>query len=163
MPRYFADTHENGVLLRDDEGAELRGPEEARHIALETIADMAQAKILDGGRDHVQIDIRDAGQRVIYSVAVTLAGGWVDAPADRAAPETAIIREFLLGIVQSSAAHGEDAISRLEQFRSLQQAVTALAPGDANASDVARQIIAEINRLIERERSRAAATRCVTP
>ena len=152
MPRYFADTFENGVLSPDDEGAELRGPDDARRIALEAMADLARERVLNEDQGHIRIDIRDAARRIVYSVAMTLEGGWADMSDAGISSKTAIVRQFLLGIVQSCAARGEDVVSRLEQFRALQQAVTALAPGDANASEISREIVTEIDRLLDHER-----------
>lgn len=55
-----------------------------------------------------------------------------------------LAREFVRGIVQSAIAEGRDPVTRLQQFRALQQAVVAMTP-DPAAVRTSKQVVRAID------------------
>ncbi len=49
MPRYFIDTHDGDLFLKDEEGLDLHGLQEARVQAQGALADLAREKIARAG------------------------------------------------------------------------------------------------------------------
>ena len=76
MPRYFIDTDDGDVNVRDEEGSDLSGPHAARLIALDALPDMARQKMPDGDRRTFTVGVRDAAGAVVYTATLDLRGDW---------------------------------------------------------------------------------------
>ena len=62
MPRYYFDFLDNGGLLVDDEGRELRDVQEVQVEAARSLIDMARDSLLDGATgliDRIAVQVRD--------------------------------------------------------------------------------------------------------
>ena len=79
MPRYFFDIDEGEHHLRDDEGWECPGLQEACAAAVRTLPDIARDGVLDGGRQDFVATVRDAGDRMLLRVTLSLRTEWLPA------------------------------------------------------------------------------------
>ena len=82
MPRYFFDTDDGDLGIRDDEGYELPDDAAARREAMSALPDMARDKLPDGDRRTFSAVVKDATGRAIYSAVLSLEGGWIKEPSD---------------------------------------------------------------------------------
>lgn len=76
MPRYFIDTSDGDVFVRDDEGYELPDARAARDTAQAALPDMAREKMPDGESRTLCAFVRDETGAVIYRVALSLVREW---------------------------------------------------------------------------------------
>ena len=82
MQRYYFDT-DNGILpVRDDAGQEFASVEAARDMAQRALRDMAQQEIPDGERRVFTVAIRDGNETILYVATLTLAGEWKVPPSN---------------------------------------------------------------------------------
>ena len=63
MPRYFFDSFDGARLVRDEEGLELGGIEEARDAAIAGLADLARDVLPGAHRRELAIEVRDTSDR----------------------------------------------------------------------------------------------------
>ena len=59
MTRYHFHIHENGRVIRDDEGLEFEGKAQARHEALATGASIAREAFIAGSACQIVIDVQE--------------------------------------------------------------------------------------------------------
>ncbi len=76
MPRFFIDTSDGDLEIRDDQGIEFLCAEDARVAALAALPDMARDKIPDGDRRLFFVSVRDEHGNTIYKASLFLAGAW---------------------------------------------------------------------------------------
>jgi hypothetical protein len=77
MPRYFFDIHD-GSTLRDDEGMDLLGPEDAARHAKTVLPQIAAHEISkDGEHQAFSVLVTDEDGHPIYSAALTYTGTWL--------------------------------------------------------------------------------------
>lgn len=77
VPRYFFDIHD-GQTLRDDEGMDLAGPEEAARHAKSVLPEIAAHEVpKDGEHQAFSVLVTDEDGHPIYSAAVTYTGTWL--------------------------------------------------------------------------------------
>jgi hypothetical protein len=66
MPRYFFDSRDGDHFIRDDEGVELDGIEQARDEATLALRDLAKDALPRATRRELSIEVRDeAGRQLI--------------------------------------------------------------------------------------------------
>jgi len=70
MPRYFFDTHDGDLFIRDDDGLELDGIEAARDAATGGLADLARDAIPGSMRRELSVQVRDEGDKPIIRAAL---------------------------------------------------------------------------------------------
>ncbi len=78
MPRFHFDLREDGVVVRDDEGAELTDDKAAERQAIETATSVARDAFANGSADSVLVEVRDGHREAVIKVAVTLTVERVD-------------------------------------------------------------------------------------
>lgn len=77
MPRYFFDIHD-GITLRDEEGIELSGPEQAAQHAKKVLPEIVAHEVpKDGEHQAFSVLVTDEDGHPIYSAAVTYTGTWL--------------------------------------------------------------------------------------
>ncbi len=76
MPRYFIDTDDGDLTIKDEEGHEFHDLHAARDAAHEALPDMAREKMPDGERRDFQATVRDKDGVVLYTVKLSLKGHW---------------------------------------------------------------------------------------
>ena len=79
MSRFFFDTDDGELLLRDPEGQDLPDAEAARQLALTALRDMAVEALPDGDRRVFAVNVRDERDRMIYKAEFELRGQWLRA------------------------------------------------------------------------------------
>jgi hypothetical protein len=72
MPRYYFDTSDGAVLLRDFDGFELPDLEAARREALMALPGIARGRILGGGPGDVAATVRSETGTVLFKATLTL-------------------------------------------------------------------------------------------
>ncbi len=80
MPRYFIDTDDEVLLVRDEDGHDLHSLKAARDAAHIALADMAQQKMPDGESRTFQASVRDESGTLVYVANLKLTGEWKVAP-----------------------------------------------------------------------------------
>jgi hypothetical protein len=77
VPRYFFDIHD-GQMLRDDEGIDLPGPEDAARHAKTVLPEIAAHEVRkDGEHQAYSVLVTDEDGHPIYSVVLTYTGTWL--------------------------------------------------------------------------------------
>ena len=76
MPRYYIDSDDDDLSVRDDEGEEMAGPQAARVAALRVLPDMARDKIPDEDARTFTVTVRNEAGAAIYTATLTLVGRW---------------------------------------------------------------------------------------
>ena len=77
VPRYFFDIH-GRQTLRDDEGMDLPGPQEAARYAKSVLPQIAAHEVpKDGESQAFSVLVTDEDGHPIYSAAVTYTGTWL--------------------------------------------------------------------------------------
>ncbi|KQO73422.1 hypothetical protein ASF58_22895 [Methylobacterium sp. Leaf125] len=77
MPRYFFDIHD-GKILRDEEGTDLPGPEEAACYAKTVLPEITAHEVpRDGEHQAFSVLVTDEDGHPIYSAAMTYTGTWL--------------------------------------------------------------------------------------
>ncbi|WP_244479885.1 MULTISPECIES: hypothetical protein [unclassified Methylobacterium] len=77
VPRYFFDIHD-GKTTRDDEGMDLRGPEEAAQYAKSVLPGIVAHEVpKDGEHQAFSVLVTDEDGHPIYSAAMTYTGTWL--------------------------------------------------------------------------------------
>lgn len=84
MPRYFIDIDDGERHLRDDEGSEYPGLQEAHDAAMHTLPEVARDVVLDGGRQALVATVRDAGDHALLKVTLSLRTEWLAVGTDQA-------------------------------------------------------------------------------
>ena len=79
MPLYFVDTDDGDQYMADEDGYDLPGPEAARQIALDAMADMARDKIFDGDQLAIVAVVKDDVGTVLYRATLSMHGEWIRA------------------------------------------------------------------------------------
>ena len=79
MPRYFFDIDDGERHLRDDEGWEYPGLQEACAAAIRTLPDIARDGVLAGDRQDIVATVRDAGNQMLLRVTLSLRTEWLPA------------------------------------------------------------------------------------
>ncbi len=72
MPRFHFDLRENGVVVKDDDGAELADEKAAERQAIETATSVARDAFIRGCTDKVLVEVRASDREPCIKVAVTL-------------------------------------------------------------------------------------------
>ena len=80
MAIFFFDFHDGKDYFRDEEGSELSNPEMAAVEALETLAEFARCKTLEGGRRDITVDVRTEAELVIFTATQSLVARWTEQP-----------------------------------------------------------------------------------
>ncbi len=74
MPRYFIDTHDGDLFLKDEEGLDLSSLQEARAQAQGALADLAREKIARAGSQwSMTTFVRDESGKIVIRAALSLA------------------------------------------------------------------------------------------
>ena len=77
MPRYFFDVHDGDKHHIDTTGHEFPDAESARLEALGSLPHIAQDEMPDGDQRVFIMDVRDDGDRVIFTATLALIARWV--------------------------------------------------------------------------------------
>ncbi|WP_336489439.1 DUF6894 family protein [Methylobacterium nigriterrae] len=77
MPRYYIDTDDGDLNVRDERGEELPDRAAARRIAIGVLPDMARSALPDGDRRTFVASVRDEQGRTIFRARLSLTAGWV--------------------------------------------------------------------------------------
>ena len=80
MPRFFIDTSDGDLSLRDDDGYDLPNVHAARDAAIDALPDMARDKLPDGERRAFTVVVRSEDGQPLYSAALSFAGDWQVTP-----------------------------------------------------------------------------------
>lgn len=81
MPKFFIDTSDGDLSVRDEEGFDFSDVHEAREAAIDTLPDMARSKLPDSDHRMFVTTLRDEYGRVIYEATLTMDGAWKVPPA----------------------------------------------------------------------------------
>lgn len=81
MPRYYIDTDDDVLSVRDEEGQEFANVEATRHLAHVALSDMMRHKLPDGEPRIVTASLRDESGSILYVATLTLAGEWRGPPS----------------------------------------------------------------------------------
>lgn len=76
MPKYFIDTDDGDLHIKDEEGLEFFDLEAARDAAQQVLPDMARQKMPDGEQRDFRAVLRDEHGLVLYIVTLSLKGEW---------------------------------------------------------------------------------------
>lgn len=77
VPRYFFDIHDD-KMLRDDEGMDLAGPQEAAGYAKKVLPQIVADDVpKDGEHQAFSVLVTDEEGHPIYSAAMTYTGTWL--------------------------------------------------------------------------------------
>ncbi|TNC05117.1 hypothetical protein FF100_36125 [Methylobacterium terricola] len=76
MARYFIDTDDDDLAIRDDEGIEFPDIQAARDAAHMALPDMARQKMPDGDRRTFKVSVRDSHNNVLYIATLVFSGEW---------------------------------------------------------------------------------------
>jgi hypothetical protein len=91
MPRYFFDTHDGEHELRDEEGSELLGLQEARDEAIRVLPGIARDVLPGGDRGDFVSTVRDERGRPVFRATLSLRAEWLAPnPVAEAAPHGAV-------------------------------------------------------------------------
>ena len=71
MPRYFFDTRDDHLFVRDEEGLELSGLAAARAEATSALADMAQDALAKERARTLSVEVRDENDRHVLKASVS--------------------------------------------------------------------------------------------
>lgn len=74
MPRYFIDTHDDDMLVKDEDGMEFADADEAREAALAALPDMVRDKVRDGTDRTFCASVRDEAGTVLFKATLALTG-----------------------------------------------------------------------------------------
>ncbi|WP_336489296.1 DUF6894 family protein [Methylobacterium nigriterrae] len=77
MPRFFIDTDDGDLHVRDDEGQDLPDRAAAREIAIDVLPDMARSELPDGDRRTFTSSVRDESGTVIFRASLSLVAEWL--------------------------------------------------------------------------------------
>ncbi|MGX7709516.1 DUF6894 family protein [Methylobacterium sp. Gmos1] len=77
MPRYFIDTDDDDLAVRDDEGLDFSDLRAARDAAHEALPGMAEQKMPDGERRNFTASVRDVSGNLLYVATLSLSGVWI--------------------------------------------------------------------------------------
>ena len=81
MPRYFFDTKDGGLAVRDDEGHELPDAATVRRMAIEALSDLASDDMPEDGDRHVVfVRVRDERDHIVFHASLSLVADWIDEP-----------------------------------------------------------------------------------
>jgi hypothetical protein len=80
MHRYYFDTDDGFLPVRDDAGQAFASVEAARDLAQRALRDMAQQGIPDGERRTFTASVRDENGTILYVATLTLVGEWKVSP-----------------------------------------------------------------------------------
>ena len=72
MTRYHFHIHENGHVIRDDEGLELDGRAQVRREALATGASIAKEAFIAGSACQVVVDVQEGGDIPFLKVSISI-------------------------------------------------------------------------------------------
>ena len=79
MPRYYFDTIDGDLSVRDAEGVVIDDPEEVRRRAVSALPELARDDLPDGADDHVFIvRVRDEDGRHVFHATLSLVTDWMD-------------------------------------------------------------------------------------
>lgn len=70
MPRFYFDSRDGDLFIRDDEGLDLDTVEQARDEATAGLADLAKDAIPGGVRRELAIEVRDGTDRRIIRASL---------------------------------------------------------------------------------------------
>jgi hypothetical protein len=77
MPRFYFDTTDTGQATLDDEGLDLSTIEEARHMALRALADLANDELPNVDRRDFTITVRDDTGKALLTAILSLRLEWL--------------------------------------------------------------------------------------
>lgn len=80
MPRYYIDTDDDVLPVRDDTGQDFTHVGQARNLAQRALREMAQQQVPDGERRVFRASVRDEGGTILYVATLTLVGEWTVPP-----------------------------------------------------------------------------------
>ncbi|PBB16822.1 hypothetical protein CK219_26945 [Mesorhizobium sp. WSM4313] len=72
MARYYFDSFDSGIFVRDDEGTELRDMEAVRNQAMRALRDMLSETPFEGQRVEMFVDVRDEGGKIVTKVKAVI-------------------------------------------------------------------------------------------
>ncbi len=72
MPRYFFDTYDGDLFVKDEIGQELDSLETAEAQAQRSALDMARDKLPDGGERSFVVGVRDETGRDLLRIALSM-------------------------------------------------------------------------------------------
>jgi hypothetical protein len=73
MPRFYFDVRDNGNVLRDHEGLEFAGMEEARSEAARAAGEMLKDVLPDGRERTITVEVRGESRGPLFGVRVVFA------------------------------------------------------------------------------------------
>ena len=77
MARYFFDTFDDGVWMRDMEGMDFADRQTARHQAVQTLPYMALDALPDGPERRFAVEVRDEGGRRLFRAELLFRSEWL--------------------------------------------------------------------------------------
>lgn len=80
MPRYYIDTDDGILSIRDVEEREFANIVAARDLAQRALREMAERRVPDGERRVFTSSIRDGNGTILYVATLILAAEWKIAP-----------------------------------------------------------------------------------
>ncbi|GEP03144.1 DUF6894 family protein [Methylobacterium oxalidis] len=78
MPRFFIDSDDGELNVRDEEGQDLPDATTARRLATAMLPDMAREKIASGDRHTFLVQVRDEAGTTLYQGMLNFVGAWQD-------------------------------------------------------------------------------------
>ncbi len=76
MPRFFIDTSDGDLSLRDEDGYDLPDMQAARVAAIDALPGMARDKLPDGERRAFRAAVRGADGQLLYTASLCFVGEW---------------------------------------------------------------------------------------
>ena len=80
MPRYFIDTDDDVLAVRDQTGQDFPDRWAARDAAHRVLPDMVRQTVPDGERRTFSARVRDETGTVLYVATLSFVGAWTVAP-----------------------------------------------------------------------------------
>ena len=81
MPRFYFDIREGSLFLKDEDGFEFAGLDEAEQEAIQAVVSMGKDRLPRGDTRDVTVEVRDENQKRVLTVGVHLIIDRVHLPA----------------------------------------------------------------------------------
>ena len=77
MPRFYFDIADGENSVRDTDGIDLSGLDEARKEALRVLPDVAREVMPDGDNRNIVARVRDESGRFVFQATLSLTAEWL--------------------------------------------------------------------------------------
>lgn len=77
MPRYYFDTFDGSSSSTDNDGVDCSTRKEIQDAAVDALPDMAREILPDGPNRIFRVDVRGAGDRVLFRASLELKSEWL--------------------------------------------------------------------------------------